>query len=392
LYDVIIIGAGPAGSYAAGQLAGAGHSVLVLEQKSGVGEKICCAGIVGRDCIKQFPVSEEVILRRANSARLFSPPGRVVRVWREQTQAYILNRPAFDRLLAERAMIAGAEYILNARAETVVPGDDRVDVVVSHQGKNRDMQAQAVVLATGFGSSLVRKLGTGRSTDFVMGAQAEVETGAPEETEVYFGREVAPGFFGWLVPNFPGRALVGVMSRRAPGVYLRRLISNLVAQGKIASDNVVISYGGIPLKPLPKTHGNRLLVVGDAAGQVKPTSGGGIYYGLLCAGIAADVLNRGLENGDLSAKALSEYEKRWRRKLGWELRIGYWTRKIYERLSDSQMDRLFHALDSHNIVASLGESEELSFDWHSKVTLRMARLLATRLVTGGIRRMKSPRS
>ena len=83
------------------------------------------------------------------------------------------------------------------------------------------------------------------------------------------------------------------------------------------------------------------MVVGDAAGQVKPTSGGGIYYGLLCADIAADTLHRALQEGDFSAGMLSRYERKWKKRLGRELKIGYWARRMFERLSDGQIDRIF---------------------------------------------------
>jgi flavin-dependent dehydrogenase len=215
----------------------------------------------------------------------------------------------------------------------------------------------------------------GRIPDFAMGAQAEVETNGLNETQVYIGREVAPGFFGWLVPVGDGKALVGVMSRRRPGDYLRRLIAALESRGEIVANSPELRFGGIPLRPLPKTYGDRVLVVGDAAGQVKPTSGGGIYYGLLCAGIAADTLHRALENADLSAGMLYSYEREWRRLLGTELLIGYWSRKLFERLSDRALDRMFRTMDSRGIVDTLGASPDLSFDWHSKVILRMLRLL-----------------
>jgi len=390
IYDVIVIGGGPAGSYTAGQLAGAGHAVMVLEQQDSAGQKKCCTGIVGRDCLAQFPlITEEVIIRRANSARLFSPAGKVVRVWRKEPQAYILDRPALDRLLADRAAAQGAEYIFGGKAETITIHHDRVDVAVSRWGDTLHLEAKAVVLAAGFGSPLARQLGLGRIPDFAMGAQAEVETRELEETEVYCGRETAPGFFGWLVPTLPGRARVGVISRREPRICLTRLMSALMARGKIVPDEVEIHFGGIPLKALPRTCGDRLLVVGDAAGQVKPTSGGGIYYGLLCAGMAADVLHQGLAMGDVSARTLAAYERRWRQKLGRELRIDYYARRLYERLSDRQLERLFHALDSRGIAEALGKAPDLSFDWHSRVLLRMMRLMARRIVTGGIGRMKA---
>src|SRR4030042_2677739 len=120
------------------------------------------------------------------------------------------------------------------------------------------------------------------------------------------------------------------MSRQEAGAYLKRWLAHLAERGKIASADVKLSYGGIPLKPPPRTCSERMIAVGDAAGQVKPTSGGGIYYGLLCAEIAAETLHRALAEDDLSAKRLARYERAWRKKLGGELRTGYWARTLLE--------------------------------------------------------------
>lgn len=166
-------------------------------------------------------------------------------------------------------------------------------------------------------------------------------------------------------------ARVGLMSRRQPGLYLRKLLAALRAQGKIASTETEPAYGGIPLKPLPRTYGRRVIAVGDAAGQVKPTTGGGIYYGLLCAEIAADDLHRALEDDDLSARRLAGYERAWKRKLGWELRVGYWARKLFERLSDAQIDRLFEMVKANGIDEALLKEKDLSFDWHGRAILSL---------------------
>lgn len=211
----------------------------------------------------------------------------------------------------------------------------------------------------------------GKAGDFVMGSQAEVETMGVNEVEVYLGQEVAPGFFAWLVPTLPGKALVGLLSRHSPGLYLKKLISFLLAREKIVSAEVELSYGGIPLKPLARTYSDRLLVVGSAAGQVKPTTGGGIYYGLLCADIAANNLHQALEHDDLSARNLASYEKGWKSKLGQELKVGYWARKFYELLSDRQIDRIFDIIKSKGIDKALLGADDLSFDWHGRVVLRL---------------------
>ena len=373
LYDVAVIGGGPVGSHVAYRLAEMGYGVVVLERQARPGERVCCTGIISQECVSSFAVDGEVILRRANSARLFPPSGRSLRLWREETQACIVDRAAFDRAMAGKAQGKGADYQLNTRVEDINFKGDRVGVEASRLGERLSFEARAVVVAAGFGSPLVKRLDLGQIGNFVVGAQAEVETIGVEEVEVYFSQEIAPGFFAWLVPTSPQTALAGLLSRQRPGFYLRKLLSSLQAQGKIVSAEVELSYGGIPLKPLPRTFGDRLLVVGDAAGQVKPTTGGGIYFGLLCADIAADTLHRALAGDDLSATGLASYQRGWRRKLGRELKVEYYARKFYERLNDRQIDRLFNIIKSNGIDETLLKAGDLSFDWHGEALLRVLR-------------------
>jgi len=388
LYDVAVIGGGPAGSWVAYKLAGMGYGVLVVEQKERLGEAVCCTGIISQECVSSFAVDESVILRRANSARVFSPSGKLLSLWRQEPQACIIDRAAFNVALASRAQSEGVKYVLDSPVRSIEVGNDRIRVeAVCHGGGFNLFEARVVVVATGFASKLVEGLGLGKVGDFVMGAQAEVETTGVDEVEVFFGQEIAPGFFAWLVPTSPARALVGLLSRRDPGLYLRRLISSLLAQGKIASDEAELNYGGIPLRPLARSYSDRVMVVGTAAGQVKPTTGGGIYYGLLCADIAANNLHQALQSDALSAKNLANYERVWKRKLGQELEVGYWARKSYELLSDRQIDRIFDIIKSSGIDEALLKADDLSFDWHGRAVLR---LIGHRALSKTIKAMKLP--
>jgi len=386
-YDVAVIGGGPVGSYAAYKLVGMGYGVVILEARDKLGEKSGCTGLVGQECADLFHIDESVILRRVNSARPFSPSGKLIRVCRPEPQACVLDRAAFDISLADRARSAGAEYILGGRVVDVAISDSEVRLKAVRHGEKLDSAARAIVMATGFGSKLVEGLGLGKVGDFVMGAQVEVETVGVNEVEVYFGREIAPGFFAWLVPTSANRARVGLLSRRSPGDYLKKLLASLQAQGKIVATEPKLSYGVIPLKPLSRTCEERLVVVGDAAGQVKPTTGGGIYYGLLCADIAADSLHRALGNGDLTAKGLAGYERAWRKKLARELKRGYWARKFYERLSDRQVNRLFDIIISTGLDEALLEEEDLAFDWPAEAVLK---LLAHQAISRAVGKIKIP--
>ncbi len=388
MYDVVVIGGGLVGSYTAYKLAGMGYGVAVLEQHRQLREQVCCTGIVSQECIKTFAIDNSLVLRQLNSARFFSPSGKLIRLWREEPQASVLDRAAFDRAMASRAQGKGVDYRLDNLATDLEVRDSGVTVKVTCQGERVSLEARAVVIATGFGSKFADRLGLGRVADFAVGAQAKVEvTAGVDEVEVYFGQGIAPGFFAWLVPTSPWRALVGLLVRRNPRLYLKRLLLSLLNQGKVVSAEVESIYGGIPLKPLPRTYGKRLIAVGNAAGQVKPTTGGGIYFGLLSAEIAANTLHRCLVADNLSARRLADYERGWKKKLGRELEIDYYARKFYERLSDQRVDRLFDIIKSNGIDEALLKAKDLSFDWHGKAVLR---LMGHRAVAKALEMMKIP--
>lgn len=371
IYDVAVIGAGPVGSQAAFKLAGLGYRVLVLEKKPEFTDRLCCTGIVSRECVETYQIPDAVIYRWAQGASLFSPLGSVLSVRRDTPQAAILDRPAFNRLWAKRARDAGAELLYGAEVKQIIHSKSGVALSVVYQGNPYKIQSRAVVMATGFGARLMDGLGLGAAGDFVMGAQAEVATYSANEVEVYFGEKTAPGFFGWLAPTAKDKALVGVLSRRHPPAYLRSLLARLADEGKIVSKEVPFTYGGVALRSLHRTYDDRLLVVGTAAGQVKPLTGGGIYFGLLGADFAANTLHRALAADDLSPSKLQGYERAWKRRLGKELRTGYFGRRIFELLSDRQLDRIFKLLSDSGLVQDMEKSTELSFDWHAAVVNRV---------------------
>ena len=372
MYDVVVVGGGPVGSQVAYQLAGMRYNVVVVEQKERLGESVCCTGIISQECVSSFAIDEDVIFRRVNGARFFSPSGKLLSLWLQEPQACIVDRAALNVTLASRAQGRGVEYLLSSSVRSIEVSSDKVILKAECQGGRPGFfEARAVVIAAGFGSRLLEEMGLGKVGDFVMGAQAEVETTGVDDVEVYLSQEIAPGFFAWLVPTSSRRALVGLLSLRSPGLYLRKLLSSLRVQQKIASAEVKLSYGGIHLKPLARSYSDRLLVVGTAAGQVKPTTGGGIYYGLLCADMVANNLHRALKSDVLAARNLAHYDREWKRKLGRELRAGFWARKFCELLSDRQIDGIFDIVKSNGIDEALLQAEDLSFDWHGGVLLRL---------------------
>ena len=376
MYDALVIGAGPTGSYVAYKLASLGYKIVVFEEHAEIGQPVCCTGLIGRECVERFCVPRDLILTQVNSAKLFTPSGECLRLWKDEPQAYIVDRVAFDVAWARRAQEKGAEVLLDSRVIDIAVSSNGVQVEVSRNGKRAEVKGKTAVIATGFVSKLTTRLGLGCVSDFIIGAQTEVDIKGIDEIEVYFGQDIAPGFFAWLVPISQGKALAGLFSRQKPGRYLSNFICSLLDQGKITAYGANVSYDGIPLRSLPKTYGPRVIVVGDAAGQVKPTTGGGIYYGLLSAEIAAETIHQALSRDDFAEAAFSQYEKSWKKKLGRELRIGYLARWLYERLSDHQIDEIFRISQARGIHEALLRSPYLSFDWHGGLILSGLRLLA----------------
>ena len=375
MYDVIIIGAGPCGSHIARDLSRLGYRVVVVEKNVQPGDNVCCTGIISQECLRAFAFDDNLVLRQANSAKLISASGKCLRLQREAPVAAIIDRPRLNISLARQAEEAGARYLFGATATDIVAGADVVEVSINGQRKETVLKAEAIVIATGFGSKLPGKLGLGEIGQFTVGAQAEVTTYGVDEVEIYLDRELAPGAFAWLVPTSDGRGLAGLLTQRRADFRLKNLLDTLYRQGKIASRQMLLGHGLIPLRPLAKSYADRVLVIGEAAGQVKPTSGGGIYYGLLCADIASEVLHKAFLKGDLSATTLSAYQKRWRARLNRELTLGYWARSLFARLSDKNIDYLFRAAIKRRIPELVATTKTLTFDWHSRLLLQIARQL-----------------
>ena len=371
MYDVIVAGAGPGGNVASLRLSQMGHRVAVLDWRESLGDKLC-TGIVGRECVQRYPPDEADVWVEARSATVVAPSGKRHRIVKEEPQAYVVNRVAYVTSMARRASEAGADYILGEKVVDIQRSGTGVSVRTRSGVAGRRYDASLLIIASGFGSPLVGRvgLGNGASPEYMVGCQAEVEIDGMGDTEVYLGDAVAPGSFGWLVPFSESRALVGLLSRRKLNGHMDSLLSSLRRAGRVRSVVKEPRRWGIPIKPLAKTYGDRVLVVGDAAGFVKPTTGGGIYYALLSGEAAAEAAHGAIAAGDYSARRMKLFEDSWQDTFGRELRIGYYARRMYEALGDSQIERLLNGFTAAHVRRELISSREFSFDWHSGLILK----------------------
>lgn len=343
-YDVVVVGAGPAGSAAAGECAALGLKTLCIEEHGTIGYPVQCAGLLSNAAFAECRVSERPVLNRVTGARVISGSGSQVRIDAKKTMALVVDRGALDQEMAEHAAAAGAEFLLH----TGVSGLGINTVVTRGAGGSGEIGYKILIAADGPRSTIARMLGMQRAPVHLAGIQADVpHQGDPRFVELY--PDAAPDFFGWSIPTSPSRTRIGLCSC----TNVPRLFADFRKQ--FSPSTIHLVTGTIPLGIMPKTYGHRTLFVGDAAGFAKPTSGGGVYTGIRSARHAAAVAAEACSQDRFDDTILSGYERRWKEDFGNELALGFRFFEMRQRLNARDVDDLIRALDDPGIIRTIEE-------------------------------------
>ncbi len=381
--DVIVIGAGPAGLTCAQALAARGREVLVLEEHDAVGYPVHCTGVVGREAFDELDLPRDAILGYARSAAFRAPDGLAVVVESDHVVAAVIDRGRFDDLLARRAVEAGVVVETGVRANRIEVHAG--GVAVSTRLRDQPLRARACVLACGARYRFNRELGLGVPRTFLQSAQVEAPFPDMPHVEVQLGREVAPSGFAWTVPfQREGRphARLGLMCARDARRRFNAYVADCAQRAGLARLEVPRPrLRFLPLGPVRRTFSARVLAVGDAAGLVKPTTGGGIYYGLLSGRLAAETLDEALARDALGERHLRVYETRWRERLGPEIRVGLAFRAIATRMSDRGIHALVELARVDGLVPLLKQTA--NFNWHRTAALALLKHPSFRKVVLG---------
>jgi len=341
-YDVIVIGAGPAGCAAASECARHGLSTLCIEEHGTIGYPVQCAGLLSNAAFKECHVSERPVLNRVFGARVLSGLGSEILIDAKIPKAVVADRGALDREMAENAANSGAEVLL----KTAAYGIRGTTLLTRGVNGHGEIPFRLLIAADGPRSTIARLHGMPRAKTYLAGVQVDLPHECdPRFVEIY--PDASPDFFGWMIPTSRDRVRIGLCGQsKVP----ERFAAFVKKYGRSATHHVT---GTLPLGLMPKTYGHRTLFVGDAAGFAKPTSGGGVYTGIRSARHAALVAAACCETDTFTDAALAAYEQRWKADMGRELDLGFRIFQMRQTISAREMDALIRALSDPEVVRTI---------------------------------------
>ncbi|MCD4796687.1 MAG: NAD(P)/FAD-dependent oxidoreductase [Candidatus Cloacimonetes bacterium] len=348
-YDIVIIGAGPAGSVAARFAAQNGASVLMLERDREPGIPVRCAEGVSHNGIAPFiDIDERWIASRIEIAKLHAPNGETAKMYNNGL-GYVLERRVFDTALCELAAKHGAHLITKADALDLLWEKEKITgVKYKYCGEIKTVKCDIVIGADGVESRVGRWAGIKtavRLEDIDTCVQYTLADIDIEENtcEFYFGNNVSPGGYVWIFPKSDHTANVGIglsghlSHKKGPKKYLDEFVEKRFPDAKIT----YTVYGGVPTSAtLKEIVRDNIMLVGDAARQVNPITGGGVVQGMIAASIAGKVAADAVREKRFDAKFLKKYSSEWEKKLGKTQRTMFTMKEKFLTMSDERFNNI----------------------------------------------------
>ncbi|MBZ2164675.1 NAD(P)/FAD-dependent oxidoreductase [Methanobacterium spitsbergense] len=356
-YDVVVVGGRVGGSTASLFASKSDVDVLMIEKRQEIGSPVQCAEGVTYNTFETLEIkpSERYIRSRIKGAYINAPDGRRIKYDGDIAEGMVIDRKIFDKELAIESAKAGTDIMVKTTAKDLIIKDQKVcGVIAKHLGETIEISADVVIAADGIESNMARLAGieTHHNPDLICSCAQYEMVGMdvdPGVLEFYFGEKIAPGGYLWIFPKGDGIANVGVGIRSSVETainYLNKYVSDLDATP------VELNIGGVPVSgPIDKTYTDGFLVVGDAAGQVDPITGGGIHPTISCARIAGEIAAEAVQNNDYSSEFLKSYHKKWRDEIGETLDQSVKYRRMADKLNDNDMNALAEFIETQDLEA-----------------------------------------
>lgn len=346
--DVVIAGGSVAGLICAREIASNKHSVLVIEEDYEIGTPEHCGGLVSTAGLEELGIIpfRKTFDHLIESAEIHAPNGSSFLINSKKQKVAEISRRELDKQIAHQAQKNGA--VIKVRTSFQELTDKGV------RTSEGEIECKIFVDARGV-SSLIHKDRTG----ILSSAQYEIYANWIKKgnVQVFFDQEKYPGFFAWVIPSDEGKGKVGVAGK---GINVVEAIEKfLESMGDYSTIRKI--YAPIWIKgPIEKFIDGKTVIIGDAAGQAKPTTSGGIYSSGMGGLYAGQAISKFLESKDKTD--LEEYQKRWTEKFGKEFEKQLFARKILERLDNNTINKLFESI-TPEITKEISEKED--FDFHT---------------------------
>lgn len=384
-YDVVVVGGGPAGCMTAKYAAKEGVSTLIIEEDAEIGEPVQCAGLISKRAVEESELKSKsfidcelkgaIIRSHSHDVRIESPS--------PEKRAFVIGRSVFDKELVKEAQKEGADIILGSKVKRVKKRAGETKLTISTAGEE-EIRASVVIGADGARSGVAKMAGMKVTKNFLNCVQVEGEYEMDEAfAEIFVGKTIAPGFFAWAIPINEDVARIGLCIDKRfsphpnPLLFLKRNLSEhpvIARKYKGSSSNFTAGTIPIPVgagllrrQSRGRVRGQTVridkevgvLLVGDAAAQVKPVTGGGVYYGMKCGKIAGEIAAKACLTGDM--KVLNAYERRWRKEIGKEIAFGLKVHRLRCVISDKDFDTIFRTLSQDAVLQLIKRKGDMDY-------------------------------
>ena len=365
--DILVIGAGPIGGYFSKKMSQLGCKVLMIEEHLEIGKPFQCAGLVNPSSMEKVGLYDTV-LSEIDGAIMHSPYGTTIEIGKpNQIRTYAVCRKKFDQAIVQQAMDEGAELWLNSKPVDTNYLDDSIITELLVDGETIEVKAKLLVGADGAHSWVRRQHRMGYPKEFMIGYQVEVTGFETKERmlEMFTGEDIAPGFFAWAIPNGDTHR-IGMWSRAEDldGRSCEELLNNLMTKSRWSykfekCKEIGRFCGPIPAGVVPRPVQDRVLLIGDAAGLAKPTTGGGIGPGMAQVDLIADELNEMITKNKLAKKILIKVTKKYAK-----------AKKEFERIrslrdffvtsrTDEELEEIFRIFSKPEVIKLINEKGDI---------------------------------
>ena len=382
-YDIVVVGGGPVGCFVAEQLASNGRHVAVFEEHQTIGEPVHCAGLITQRVLDITNCSSQGIVQNTiYGAVLHSPAGTTLIIGGNKVHGLVIQRRTFDARLAQKAQNAGAALSVGHKVVTAKKQHGYVELIIQQDKHLTTVRCKLLIGADGSHSYIRNSFTFPKPREILQGIGAELSdtTLNPRFVHIFVGHKIAPGFFAWVIPtNTHGTtARIGLCIGKHSTHPLQHYFTTLLQQQLLQGTSVMKRFGGaIPLGPLKKTTDDHIMLVGDAAAQVKPTSGGGLYPGLLCTTYCRLIAEEAFHSQQFNEQFLQRYHTKWTKEIGRELSLGMRFRNIFTKLTDAQFNKYLEKLNKKKTIDIINTYGDI--DYPSRLALPLMKTMPSLL-------------